>query len=120
MLDAIELAQIQADLAAACLDKTCVISRSTTTQDIYGNAVKGDYEEIDTVKCAMKQPSAGLLQNYDYRIGSLATWLVRLPYGTSLLEEDHLLIEGQTLTVHVLLDPHTVPGLDSVLAAELK
>lgn len=119
-IPAAELAQIQADLVAATCDKTCVIQRGTVTTDGYGNATPGSYATVHTTVAGMRQPTAGQLQNYDYRIGSLAAWLVLLPYGTDVLVDDWLIIESQTLYVHVLLNPHSIPGLSCVLAAEMK
>jgi hypothetical protein len=119
-LDASELAQIQADLAATACDKTCDIQRSALTKDIYGNPVRGSYTTVATVKAAMAQPTANQLTNFAFRIESLAAWQVKFPYGTDVRVDDHLIIENNTLNVHVLLDPHTVPGLLTVIAAELK
>lgn len=120
VLDPAELAELQADLVAAACDKACVIQRSALTKDIYGNPTRGNYETTSTTVAGMRQPTAGQLQNYDFRIGSLAAWLVMLPYGTDVQVDDHLIIENQTLYVHVKLDPHSIPGLLSVLAAEMK
>lgn len=115
-----ELALIRSDLVAAVCDKTCVVWRGTATTDTSGNAVVGSYASINTTVAGMRQPTAGQLQNYDYRIGSLAAWLVMLPYGTDVRVNDWLVIESQTLYVHVLLDPHSYPGLLPVLVAEMK
>lgn len=119
MLPAAELLKIQADLAAVCLDKTCEIQRNAPTKGTYGQELE-TYTHLSNCKAAMSQPSAALLANYDFRIGDLATWHVKLPFGQDVARTDHLIIEGQTLEVHVLLEPHTVPGLTGVLAAELK
>lgn len=115
-----ELAQIQADLAAAACDKTCEIWRGTEGKDTWGNATISNYTKISTTVAGMQEPSAGQLQNYDFRIGSLAAWQVKLPYSTDVQVDDQLVIENQTLYVHVKLDPHSVPGLLTVLAAEMK
>lgn len=120
MIPAAELAQIQTDLAAAVCDKTCVVQRGTKSTDLYGNAVISNYQPIKTTVAGMTQPSAGELSNYAFRIESLAAWHVNLPWGTDVQVDDQLVIEGQTLNVHVLLDPHSIPGLLPVLAAELK
>lgn len=119
-IPAAELAKIQADLVAQACDKVCVIQRGTTATDTFGNPVEGGYATVHTTVAGMRQPTAGQLQNYDYRIGSLAAWLVLLPYGTDVLVNDWLIIETQTLYVHVLLNPHSIPGLSCVLAAEMK
>lgn len=120
MLSAAELAQIQSDAASAACDQTCVISRATTqTPDGYGTKAP-TYTDIVTTVAGLSQPTAGQLQNYDFKIGSLAAWQVKLPIGTNVQEGDLLLIGGQTLKVHVLLNPRSYPALLTVLAAEVK
>lgn len=118
MIDAAELTEIRAD-AAATLDKTCVIQRSTTTTDHLGSA-SDSWSDVTTVDAGMAQPSAGLLANYAYLIGSLSTWKVRMPYGTDVRELDRLVIDGQTLTVQVLLTPQSYAAFATVLASEVK
>lgn len=122
MLDATELAQLRADVAAV-LDFTCTIQRQSTSKSALGQET-GSWNTIATVQAAVSQPSASMLQNYNYRIESLAAWHVQLPYGTDIQPEDHLLITGQasqqTLEVQVLLEPRSYAALLSVIASELK
>lgn len=120
MLSASELAQIQADLVAATCDKTCVIQRGTPSTDAFGNAVEDSYATISTTVAGLRQPTASMLQNYDFRIGSLAAFLVHLPVGTDVAVDDQLVIDGQALTVHVLLTPQSYQGLLQIIAAEMK
>lgn len=122
MVDASELADIQQDLADAVCDKTCEIWRGTQTTDAYGNATIPDesYTLLSTTKAGMQQPNSTLLTNYEYRIGALNSWHVLLPYGTDVAENDHLVIGAFLLNVHVVLDPHSLPGLTPTLAAEIK
>ena len=122
-----ELASIQADAVAAVCDKTCQIYRdlTPTTPDKYGGSTSSptntaNYTLMHTTVAGMAQPTAGELQNYDYIIGDKAAWTVHLPVGTDVLERDHLVIEGQTLEVHILLTPQSYPALLSVLTAEIK
>lgn len=119
MLDASELAQIQADAVAAACDKTCQILRKTTTPDAYGTPVD-TWVLSSTVLAGVSQPSAGLLQNYDYLIGDLAAYHIRMPVGTDVRHQDHLVISGQTLEVHVILDPQSYSVFENVIAAEIK
>ena len=114
-----EMTQIQTDLNTWVLDKTCVIQRKSPTADAYGTSTPG-YSTIATVSAGMTEPSASQLQNYAYLIGSLAAWHVRMPIGTNVRYQDHLIIETQTLEVQVVLEPHSYPGLLSVLASEVK
>lgn len=118
-ISASELTQIQNDVAAAALDKTCVIKRATTSNDAYGSQTQS-YSTVATVSAGMTQPSGGMLQNYAYEIANLASWVVHFAVGTDVRERDHLVIDGQTLEVHVLLTPRSYQGLLTVIAAELK
>ncbi len=119
-IPASELAQIQADLKAACCDKTCVIQRKTTiTDDGYGSAQE-TYTTIATTVAGLEQPSGGELSNYAYMIEDKDAWKVYLPWGTDVHATDHLLIETHTLEVHITLDPHSVPGLLPTIAVEMR
>lgn len=117
-IPASELALIQSD-ANALLDKTCLIRRATLTDDAYGTQSES-WADVTTVDAGMAQPSAGLLANYAFLIGSLATWKVRLPYGTDVREKDQLVIDGQTLIVQVDLTPQSLAIFATVLASEVK
>ena len=119
IISASELAQIQSDVAAAACDKDCVIQRATTSNDGYGSQTE-TYSPVATVKAGMTQPSGGMLQNYAYAIQDLAAWQVKFAVGTDVRERDHLVIDGQTLEVHVILTPRSYQGLLTVIAAELK
>ena len=119
VISASELAQIQSDVAAAACDKDCVIQRATISNDGYGSQTE-TYSTVATVKAGMTQPSGGMLQNYAYAIQDLAAWQVKFAVGTDVRERDHLVIDGQTLEVHVILDPRSYMGLLTVIAAELK
>lgn len=114
-----ELAQIQADAVSICCDKTCQIYRKTRTSDGMGSSTEA-YNLIETTVAGMAQPSAGELANYDYEIGDKAAWTVRLPIGTDAIAQDHLLIEGNTLEVNILLNPKSYEVFHSVIATEIK
>ena len=119
-VSASELASIQSDLIAAVCDKACLIYRHTgEANDPYGSQTP-TYMLINTTVAGMAQPSAGELANYDYVIGDKAAWTVHLPINTDVTHQDHLVVEGQTLEVHILLTPKSYPGLTSVIAAEIK
>lgn len=114
-----ELAAIRADIQAAAMDTPCVIKAKTRTSDGGGSSTEV-WATTATTVAGITQPSAGLLQNYDFKIGNLSTWQVRLPYGTTVAEQNHLIINGQTLVVQVLLDPRSYPGCVMVLASEVR
>jgi hypothetical protein len=124
-ITAAELAQMQTDAQAVVLDKPCQIWRAPLAADSYGSPARGTYVKIApvggaTLNAGLTEPTAGQLQNYDYLIGSLAAWHVQLPVGTDVQAQDHLVIDGNTLEVHVLLDPRSLQVLLSVIAAEIK
>jgi hypothetical protein len=120
MLDAAELAQIQSDAAAVVCDKPCVIRAKTTTAGTSGEPIATFASPGVQAVCGIQQPGSTHLANYDYVIGPLATWLVHFPIGTVVNEQDHLVIEGQTLEVQVILTPRSFPALLDVLASEIK
>lgn len=126
-VSASELAAIQSEAVSAVCDKTCQIWRDLTpyTPDAYGSSSSSrdntvDYTLIATTVAGMSQPSAGELQNYDYLIGDKAAWTVHMPVGTDVTHRDHLVINGQVLEVHVLLNPKSYEVFHSVIAAEIK
>lgn len=113
-----EMADIQTAVASL-FDKQCVIQRATATSDGYLGQTK-TWAVINNVQAGMTQPTAGQLANYDYLIGALATWQIRLPYGTDVKAQDHLIIDGQTLVVQVLLNPRSFASTTLLLASEVK
>lgn len=123
MLSASELAQIQADTVAAACSLPCTIQRKTLTSDGLGQASE-TWNTVATVNVGMTEPTAGQLTNYDFMIGSLAAWQVKMPVSTNVKEQDHLLVTGQfaqqTLVVQVILEPRSYPALLTVLASEIK
>lgn len=119
MIPANELAQIQADVAAIALDKTCVIQRKTTSIDLYGSQ-SVTWATIATVKAGMTAPSAAELEMHADLIGSMTTWQVHLPVGTNVQRQDHLLIDNDTLIVQALHQPRSYECLLSLLASEVK
>lgn len=119
LLDAGELEDIQADAVAAACDQSCQIQRKTLTLDNLGQGSEV-WSTTETTVGGMTEPTANQLQNYDYLIGSLAAWLVKLPVSTSVQHQDHLLIGGKTLVVQRILTPRSYPALLTVLASEVE
>ncbi len=118
-VSASELAAIQAE-AASTLDQSCDIYPHVAGSDSYGSPVNSWPTKSATVACSMSQPTAGQLANYDYVIGDKAAWQVKFPVGTALNHQDHLVIDGETLEVHVLLQPRSYQALLTVIAVEIK
>ena len=120
MVPAAELAKIQADTVAAVCDKSADIYHKTTTKDASGLMVDSWPTKAATVVCGMRQPSGGELANFDFLIGDKIAWTVMFPVATLIVEQDHLIIEGQTLEVHVVLTPKSYPALLACICAEIK
>jgi hypothetical protein len=121
MLDAAELAELQADAAYVACDKPCVIQRKTKTQDgLLSETEVWTTISPDGLLAGMSQPSGTQLQNFDYKIGSLKAYQVKLPVGTDVREQDLLFIENQRLVVQVDLTPRSYPVLLTLLASEVQ
>ena len=114
-----EMASIQADIAAT-LSLPCTIQRRAPASDAYGSPNTGAYSTIATSNAGMKQPSATLLQNYAFLIGSKSTWQVNLPENQDVQHQDLLLIGSDKLEVQVILQPRSYSATTSVLASEVK
>ena len=120
MLDANALALIQRDAVAAACDTSADIYPKVTTKDAYATGVDTWPTRSATVPAGLRQPSATELQNFDFLIGSKVAWTVLMPVGTVVHPQDHLVIEGQTLEVHVPLTPTSYPALLAIICAEIK
>lgn len=118
-ISAAALARMQAAVNRT-LDQTCVIQRNTAGVSDGAGGTTEVLSTIATTTCHVNQPSAQLLQNYDYVIGDVSAWVVRLPVGTNVKESDLLTIGGQKLKVQVLLAPRSYPVALRVLAAEVQ
>src|SRR5487761_2652338 len=92
------LATIRAAATAALDIPSCVVQYATYTDTPLGHQ-SVTWTTRATVAASMRKPSAALMQVYAARIGTLAQWVVRMPYGTVCDHGDRLIINGQTLTV---------------------
>lgn len=119
MLSAAMLAAMQAT-ANASLDVSVTIKRNTAgVSDGAGGSSEVD-TTIATVNGNLAQPSGQLMQNYDYLIGTTTTWMVRLPVGTNVLENDILLVGSLKLRVQAILQPQSYQTSLRLLAAEVQ
>jgi hypothetical protein len=118
-ITAAELAQMQSDANGLVLDLPCQIQRYTRTPNSSGGATLA-WSTIATVNAGMAEPTANQLQNYGYLVGSLAAWQVRFPVGTNVQEQDHLIINGETLEVVKIMTPRSLPILLTALCSEVK
>jgi head-tail adaptor len=111
--------QILQNTVTASLDVSCQIQRRVNAPDSYGS--QGEtWQTLATVDVNVSQPTAGQMQNYDYLIGSLEAWQVRLPVGTDVQRNDHLLIADQVLEVQAVLAPKSYAISMRVLASEIR
>lgn len=113
-----ELAAIRA-AAAVVLDSLCVISYSVSSApDGYGHTTT-TWATRATVNASLRKPSAALVALYADRVGTLAQWVVHLPYGTTVNIGDRLTVDGQVMTVAADLSISSYSTLKTVLAAEI-
>jgi hypothetical protein len=119
-VSAAEMTAIRNEAASAVCDQSCTIKRNTAgSNDGYGTSTES-LTTIATTTAGIAEPSASQLANYAYKIGALATWLVQLPYGTSVQTDDLLIFPSHRLVVQVILSPRSYDTLTSVLATEVK
>ena len=117
----ISLAELQAMQATAtsAMDESITIQRATPTSDGAGGSSLA-WATVATVNGNLAQPSGQLMQNYDYLVGTTSTWMVRVPVGTNVKENDRLVTDGQTLRVQVILQPQSYQTAMRLLAAEVQ
>lgn len=119
MISASELAALQA-ATAALFDLPCIIQRNTPMKDGHGSQTD-NWATIATVSCNLAQPTAGLLQNYGFLIGSADSWLVRLPAGQDVKRDDQLIVGAgaaqRTLRVAAVLTPQSYQSATRALAS---
>jgi hypothetical protein len=115
MISANDLLSMQATANAAG-DTSIVIKRMTPTKDSTGHFSEA-WNTVTTVTGNMAQPSPAQMQNYEYKVGVLNAWLVRVPVGTSILENDELVTGGLTLRVQIVLVPQSYPTCIQALAS---
>jgi head-tail adaptor len=113
-----ELAAIRT-AAQTFMNTPLTIQRRTTSKGATSNVITG-WATVATVNGLLAQPTAGVLANYDYLIGSQAMWQVHVPVGTDIRASDRVLVGGQTMEVQVVLQPQSNPISTRVLATEIK
>jgi len=119
MISAAQLAALQAT-ANTAMDETITIKRNTGGVSDGAGGKSEVLTVIATVSGNLAQPTAGQLQNYDYLIGSLSAWQVRMPVGTNVQEGDVLTLGSQKLRVQVILQPQSYQTSMRLLAAEIQ
>lgn len=106
-------------IVTASLDTPVTIKRRTSTPDSWGSSTE-TWSTVKTTMCTLARPSGGTLQAYADLLGALITWAVRLPAGTDVQRNDHLIIGSLVLEVQVDLDPQSYSYSTKVLASEVR
>jgi len=119
MLSAAQLAAFRA-ASTRVLDMTADIQRNTPGADGYGHQTASWAAVATGVACGLNKPSAALLQAYAAKLGALQSWLVSLPYGTTISEGDRVIVGGQTLLVQADVSLSSYSTLVQVLASEVR
>lgn len=88
------------------------------------NQWSGYSETLTTIASGLAggwaKPSAALMRQYAGVIGSLKSWVVRLPYGTAVKRNDLLVMpSGDTLRIQADLSESSYPTCVRVLATEV-
>lgn len=119
-LSATQLAAFQA-AAAAALDIAGVQVQSVTlTDDGYGHQTQV-WATVATVAASEAKPSAAIMQQYASRIGTLKSWVVRLPFGTVCTEGNRLLFpSGDARLVQADLSDSSYTTAQLYLVSEVK
>ena len=122
VLDPRQLTQLQT-FAATTFDQPGIkIQRPTRVFDGQGTYTE-TWATIATVNGGWTKPSPQIMQQYAGLIGSLAAWVVRLPYGTNIKNNDRLVMPGaagDTLTVQADLGTRSYATTARVLATEVR
>lgn len=119
-LSATQLAAFQAAATAAMDLSGIVVQRATRTQNPWGGFSES-WATLATVVGGWAKPSAGVMAQYAGLIGSLASWVVRLPSGTAVRNGDRLVMpSGETLLVQADLTESSYSTCVRVLASEVR
>lgn len=120
LLDSRQLADLQA-AASAAFDLTGIqVMRLTQTKGANG-ILSESSAVIATVAGAWARPSVEVMRLYASALGAQATWVVRLPIGTNIHNNDLLhMPSGDTLRVQADLTEHSYATCVQVLATEVR
>lgn len=124
LISSSELSFLQ-DMVEETFDQSCTIQQKAVTPDSFGQNTEV-WSTVAIVMVGVALPKSEVLKAYAERIGSLATWLVKFPLGTTTVsEQQHLIItdgqgNSQTLVVQALLSPRSYELYLGVLASEIK
>lgn len=108
-------------VASSALDISGIqVQRVTLADDGYGLRTE-TWNTLATVAGSEAKPSAAILAQYASRIGASASWVVRLPYGTTCAAGDRLVYtSGDTRIVQADLSDSSYPTCQLYLVAEVR
>ncbi len=107
-------------LAASAFDAAATLTRNSPTPDAYGSQAES-WAVVWTGNVALAKPTGGQMQAYANVVGDLVTWLVKLPFGTTVYRGDKVTLStGDVLLVQVVLTPHSYGTTQMVLATEVR
>lgn len=118
LLTAAQLTSIQA-FAATVLDKVCVIQRPSRVADALGGYTETD-PVVATVYCSVTPPTGAFEVAMASRIVAISSYHVNLPIATDVRAQDQLLIEGSTLVVGTVYQPHSYGVFVQVFASRFQ
>lgn len=119
MISSAQLAAFQA-AAKAAMDQAITIKRNTAGSSDGAGGTSESLTTVTSVVGNLAQPTAELMQNYDYLIGSVSAWLVRMPVSTNVKEADVLVVGSMKLRVQVLFQPQSYQTAMLLLCAEVQ
>lgn len=107
--------------AASAFDQTGIkVQHATRTKDNYGTFSE-TWSTRATVNGNYDKPTPKMMEQYAGIIGSQAAWIVRLPVGTQVVNDDRLLMPGgDTLTVQTVISARSYATCVMVLATEIR
>lgn len=117
-IPATELARMQADAAACVFDTTCQIQRMQTPSLVNGRKTGGFTQVVAAQPCNFMRPSLKVLSAIASEVAALNLWDVTMARGANVQKQDHVIVNGQTLTVQDTTDIESFGVLLHVLCSE--
>jgi hypothetical protein len=120
LLSAAQLAAFRAVASSALDISGVVIQRNTPVSN--GDGTSHDsWATIATVAASQAKPAAGIMAAYSDVIGSAASYVIRLPYGTSYHANDRLVMpDGDVLRIQADLSDSSYSTAMLLLAVRIQ
>lgn len=120
MIDAEELAALQAEVEELTLTDTCDVLRKGPKVRNPEGGFTDSWQAVHTYPCSLT-PS-GLTpseREIAARLGAPVTWNVRVPVSSDVRPTDRLAVLGHTLNVVAVLGPRTLEITRKILCVEV-